>query len=96
MPDLPTPVAPYRTITYRPYHSTETAVVRVTSDMVCAVDQGHTGALALLNLSAAFDTVDHEILVDVLRRRLGVEGWLASGVPSRSQPSRPCRRDGVG
>jgi len=51
---------------YCPNHSTDTAVVCIFNDMISAIDQGHLGALMLMDLSAAFDTVDHQILVDVL------------------------------
>ena len=50
--------------------------------MIGAIDQGHIGALMLLDLSAAFDTVDHHILADVLRRQFGIAGgaldWMVS------------------
>jgi len=46
---------------YRPFHSTETTVISIHNDMIGVVDQGHIGALVLLDLSAAFDTVDHSI-----------------------------------
>ena len=42
---------------FRPVHSTETAVLRVLSDILQAVDRGDSAALILLDLSAAFDTV---------------------------------------
>jgi len=47
---------------FRPGHSTETAILRVLSDILEAVDDGDVAALVLLNLSVAFDTVDHDIL----------------------------------
>jgi len=43
---------------FRPGHSTETAVLQVLSDILVAVDRGDVAALILLDLSAAFDTVD--------------------------------------
>jgi hypothetical protein len=61
---------------YRPFHSTETAVICVVDSMLKAMDQGHVGALMFLDLSAAFDTVDYQILHDVMRRRFGVCGAL--------------------
>jgi len=53
---------------YRRHHSTETALLKVFSDICRAVDDGNTCLLGLLDLSASFDTVDHEILL----KRLGV------------------------
>ena len=42
---------------YRPHHSVETAVVKVLADILLAIDKGDLAGLALLDLSAAFDTV---------------------------------------
>ena len=52
---------------YRAHHSTETAVVKVLSDILRALDNGNLVMLTMLDLSAAFDTVDHAVLL----RRLG-------------------------
>ena len=46
---------------FRPGHSTESAILCVLSDILLAVDRGDFAALVLLDLSAAFDTVDHNI-----------------------------------
>jgi len=43
---------------FRPRHSTETAVLRILADILQAVDCGDVAAIVLLDLSAAFDTVD--------------------------------------
>ena len=66
---------------YRAYHSTETAVLKVLSDILLAVDKGDLAMLTLLDLSAAFDLIDHTILLhtsmDVLwSRRLGARFFL--------------------
>ena len=74
---------------YRLHHSTETALLRIHNDIVAAIDQGDVGALVLLDLSAAFDTVDHSVLVDVMRERFGITGdalqWIMSYLSNRTQ-----------
>jgi hypothetical protein len=57
---------------FRSGHSTETAVLHVLSDILAAVDRGEFAALVLLDLSAAFDTVDHHILLERLQRSFGI------------------------
>lgn len=48
---------------YKPFHSCETALVRVNNDILVAIDKRKCVMLLLLDLSAAFDTVDHDILL---------------------------------
>jgi len=56
--------------------------VRVMSDIPLAVDRGDLAALVLLDLSAAFDTVDHDILLRELQTSFGIDGvaldWFRS------------------
>ena len=60
-------------LAYRSRHSTETALLRVHNDIVSAIGKGH-GVFLILDLSAAFDTVDHEILLSFLKDYIGLEG----------------------
>ena len=46
---------------YRAMHSTETAVLKVLADILLALDSGDLAMLTLLDLSAAFDSVDHDV-----------------------------------
>ena len=69
---------------FRPHHSTETAVLQVLSHILLAV-----AALVLLDLSAAFGTVDHAILLQRLTVTSGISGiahqWLKSYLSDRTQ-----------
>jgi len=69
---------------YRAYHSRKTAVLRVLSDIFEALDRGDWAALTLLDLSAAFDTVDHTTLIRRLHISYGfndvVLGWFLQRV----------------
>jgi len=67
---------------YRKQHSTATAVLKVITDVLQAADRGEVTLLCMLDLSAAFDTVDHEILLDRLRRSYGVDGTALSWTES--------------
>ena len=57
---------------YRKLHSTETASIRVHNDIAIALDQKRSVVLVLLDLSVAFDTVDHCIVLSRLSRRFGI------------------------
>ena len=74
---------------YRRHHSTETAMLRVLSDAFTVADANQVTLLGLLDLSAAFDCVDHQLLLQRLRRDFGfsdtVLGWITSFVTCRSQ-----------
>ena len=74
---------------YRRNHSTETALVRLYNDMIRVIDSGQVGAVVLLDMSAAFDTVDHQIMFDVLNHRFDIRDaaltWFHSYFDERSQ-----------
>ena len=74
---------------YRPFHSTETALLSVHNDLVRSIDTGKISLLVLLDLSAAFDTVDHNILLSVLSNRFSINStalrWFQSYLTDRTQ-----------
>ena len=57
---------------YRQHHSSETAFLRFKNDILLNMNQQRATLLALLDLSAAFDTVDHTILLDRLHTDFGI------------------------
>ena len=59
---------------YKTFHGTETALVKVHNDVVSAIDNQSYIILLLLDLSAAFDTVDHKIFLQRLSCRFGING----------------------
>ena len=73
---------------YRKHHSTETALIRVHNDILLALSEKKACLMLLLDLSAAFDTVDHAALIDVLAA-LGVKDraldWFRSYLSERFQ-----------
>ena len=74
---------------YRQYHSTETAMIKVTNDILRAIDDYSDVILLLLDLSAAFDTLDHQILLSRLKSYFGFTGsvlqWFQSYLTNHSQ-----------
>ena len=72
---------------YRQHHSTETAWVRLHNDILRALDDNMAVLLVCLDLSAAFDTIDHGILLHLLEHRLGITGkcleWFTSYLKDR-------------
>ena len=74
---------------YRQHHSTETTLLKVKNDILLNMNKGHVTLLVLLDLSAAFDTVDHGIPITSLQSRFGVSGkvleWFSAYLRNRSQ-----------
>ena len=74
---------------YRPGHSCETAILRVLNDVLCSADCGDLVLLVMLDLSAAFDVIDHELLLLRLLNEVGISGvahqWFGSYLMDRTQ-----------
>ena len=74
---------------YRQYCSTETALLRVANDILLSMDNQNVTLLVLLDMSVAFDTVDHVLLIDRLTSHFGVTGtahqWFESYLSKRKQ-----------
>ena len=74
---------------YKPKHSCETLLIRVTNDILINSDNSKITIMLLLDLSAAFDTVDHDVLLDILWFELGFRGkvynWFVEFLKNRKQ-----------
>ena len=72
---------------YRKYHSCETLNVKMYDNILKDIDKGDIVALILLDMSAAFDTVDHKILLDLLKKCYGINGkvlnWFSTYLKNR-------------
>ena len=73
---------------YRKHHSTESALLNIQNDILLNMAKGFATALTLLDLSAAFDTIDHTILLDRLNVYYGLSelalGWFKSYLSGRT------------
>ena len=74
---------------YRKFHSTESALTCLHDDILRAIDGNTIILLIMLGLSGAFDTVDHDVLLERLKSELGIcvtaLNWFKSYMSGRSQ-----------
>ena len=74
---------------YKVGHSTETALLKVHNDILMALDNRKVVCLILLDLSAAFDTVNHKVLLHRLEHTIGIKDhalrWFESYLSGRDQ-----------
>ena len=74
---------------YRKHHSTETAIIKIMNDILLSMNDQRVTLLLLLDLSAAFDTVDHALLLQRLQTKFSICGtaldWLNSYFSGRTQ-----------
>ena len=77
---------------YKKHHSTETLMIRIVNDLLITIDENKATVVMLLDLSAAFDTVDHNKLLHILKSEIGVSGialdWFKSFLCGRCQKVR--------
>ena len=75
---------------YKRFHSTETALLKIHNYIICNMDNGVVTNLTLLDMSAAFDTIDHSTLLERLHGHVGISGtvffhWFKSYISNRQQ-----------
>jgi retron-type reverse transcriptase len=74
---------------FRKYNSTETALLKVQNDILLSMDRQEVCFFVLLDLSSAFDTIDHKTIIDVLEYQFGVTDkaleWIKSFLSNRKQ-----------
>ena len=58
---------------YQANYSCEMALLKIMDDILCSMEKQEVVPLITINLSAAFDTVDHELLLAVLRKKFGID-----------------------
>ena len=73
---------------YRKYHSCETAMLKIVNDIMNMMQNKDCVVLILLDLSAAFDTIDHDLIIKKLTNYFGINGnvvkWIQSYLKNRT------------
>ena len=73
---------------YRSFHSVETAMVRVSNDILMSLDKGEEVVIILLDFSSAFDTIKHDNMLKRASHRFGISGkaldWIKSYLTGRT------------
>ena len=74
---------------YRPGFSTETALLHIFNNLSDICGKGNCAVMLGLDLSAAFDTINHQLLLERLKSDFGIDGlafsWLQSYLSNRTQ-----------
>ena len=68
--------------TSRKFYSSKAAILRIQNDILVSLDSGHSTALLLLDLSAAFDTIDHNILLHRFKTLVGITSTVLLSLSS--------------
>ena len=73
---------------YREHYSCETVILKISNDILWGMEAQSITSLVALDLSAAFDTVDHEILLSILSNKYGIKSkvlkWFDQNLRPRS------------
>ena len=73
---------------YRPGYSTESVILKITNDVLRSMDLQGVAPLVATHLSAAFNTVNHSIMISVLKRSFGITNkapkWFQEYLSDRS------------
>ena len=73
---------------YKKTHSTESALLKVKNDLLQSIDENKAVLMVLLDMSAAFDTVDHALFLQRLDKRFGIRGcansWFKTYLENRA------------
>ena len=59
-------------LAYRKGYSTKTSLIKMTNDILWSMERKEATAVIVLDMSAAFDAVDHDLLLDILHNRYGI------------------------
>ena len=77
---------------YRRNHSTETLLIKISNDILTALNHGKSTLLVTLDISAAFDTVNRQMLLQRYESDFGISDgaldWVASYLTDRQQKVR--------
>ena len=80
---------PFNQSAYRKFYRTETALLRIKSDLLMSMDDQKISLLLLLDLTGAFDTIDHLCLLQTLKTHFWINGkvlaWIESYLADRKQ-----------
>ena len=68
----------------------ETSLIKLINDILLAMERQEVMALTTLDLSAAFDTVNHEILIEVLEHQFGITNLALSWFKTYLYPRKCC------
>ena len=80
-------ITPTHQSEYKQFHSCEISLMKIVNDTLWAMEHKNITILVIIDLSAAFFTVDHKVLLEVLQKCSGIEGmaleWFCSYLSSR-------------